>query len=285
MFAAPIRSSAPLFATISAALVLAASAAPCIAADASSWDGDSRTAVRLINARHQNPGAPLRAGVEIRLATGWKTYWRYPGDSGVPPRFDFSGSKNVKSVEVAWPAPQRFSDVEGNTIGYKTSVTFPLRIEPRERGKPVALKLKLEYAVCEKLCVPVDAKGELAIEQGSETTEAAIGDAERRTPKAIPLNAPGTLAIRNVAQEAGSPRRVVVDVAAPLGAAVMLFAEGPAADWALPLPEPGSGAPAGLQRFTFALDGLPPGTRPDGAALRLTAVTAEDAIETTIRLD
>ncbi len=51
----------------------------------------------------------LRAGIELRLATGWKTYWRYPGDSGVPPRFDFSKSTNVKSVTVRWPAPHRFT--------------------------------------------------------------------------------------------------------------------------------------------------------------------------------
>ena len=77
-----------------------------------------------------NPAPILRAGVEIRLAPGWKTYWRYPGDSGVPPQFDFANSDNVKSVSVPWPAPQRFSDSDGNTIGYKDNVVFPLQREP-----------------------------------------------------------------------------------------------------------------------------------------------------------
>ena len=57
--------------------------------------------------------APLpfvRAGIEIRLKTGWHTYWRYPGDAGVPPQFDFAGSQNVKSVDVLWPAPQRLPE-------------------------------------------------------------------------------------------------------------------------------------------------------------------------------
>jgi hypothetical protein len=79
--------------------------------------------------------------------------------------------------------------------------------------------------------------------------------------------------------------RVSVDVAAPAAASVTLFAEGPAADWALPLPEPAEGAPAGLKRFTFALDGMPPGAKADGAALTLTAVAGDAAIETTFRLD
>ena len=62
---------------------------------------------------------PLRAGIELRLAPGWKTYWRYPGDSGIPPRFDFAKSRNVKSVTVRWPAPQRLTDESGTSIGYK----------------------------------------------------------------------------------------------------------------------------------------------------------------------
>src|SRR6516165_12151934 len=104
-------------------------AAHAHAADASAWDGDARSAVRLIAGDTKSVrDAPLRAGMEIRLAPGWKTYWRYPGDSGVPPRFDFAGSQNVKSVDVAWPAPHRFSDESGITIGYKDGVIFPLSI-------------------------------------------------------------------------------------------------------------------------------------------------------------
>ena len=64
-----------------------------------------------------------------------------------------------------------------------------------------------------------------------------------------------------------------------------LFAEGPTAQWALPLPEPVAGAPAGLQRFAFELDGLPPGEKADGATLRLTAVSGDKAIEVAFRLD
>src|SRR5271165_751424 len=89
-----------------------AAAAPCAhAADASAWDGDARSAVRLIAGAAD--GATLRAGVEIRLAPGWKTYWRYPGDSGVPPRFDFAGSTNVQQATVQWPTPHRFADSGG----------------------------------------------------------------------------------------------------------------------------------------------------------------------------
>src|SRR6476660_5184175 len=86
-------------------------AADAHATDASAWDGDARSAVRLIAGDTKSVGdAPLRAGIEIRLAPGWKTYWRYPGDSGVPPRFDFSGSDNLARAKVLYPAPHLFTD-------------------------------------------------------------------------------------------------------------------------------------------------------------------------------
>src|ERR1700755_232404 len=113
------------------------------ATDASAWDGDARSAVRLIAGDTKSAGdAPLRAGIEIKLAPGWKTYWRYPGDSGVPPRFDFAASQNVKTVTIEWPAPHRFSDDSGITIGYKGDVIFPLRIVPQDTSKPMRLRLK-----------------------------------------------------------------------------------------------------------------------------------------------
>src|SRR5216684_537111 len=90
--------------------LLAAMSLPAAAADSSAWDGGSQAAVRLIaGSSSKARGGMVRAGIEIRLAPGWKTYWRYPGDSGVPPRFDFAGSQNVKSIAIAWPAPHRFS--------------------------------------------------------------------------------------------------------------------------------------------------------------------------------
>jgi len=98
---------------IGANLVFLTTAATAQAADASAWDGTQRSAVRLIAGTRVEGGAALRAGIEMRVAPGWKTYWRYPGDSGVPPRFDFSKSRNVKSVNVRWPAPQRLADESG----------------------------------------------------------------------------------------------------------------------------------------------------------------------------
>ncbi len=274
-------------------LIALVGATAASAQDASAWNGDQRSAVRLIGGepRSENGATVLHAGIEIKLAPGWKTYWRYPGDSGVPPRFDFSASENTRSVDVQWPAPQRFVDEDGNSIGYKDEVVLPLHIVPQDAGKPVMLRLKVDYAICEKLCVPADATAELKLPGSSSSNEALLAAAEARVPKSIPApTAPAPaagaagLAIRAVRREDATPHpRIIVDVAAPDSQPVELFAEGPTADWALPLPQPVPGAPPGTRRFAFDLDGAPPGAKPDEAALRLTAVAGSSAIEVVTR--
>src|SRR5215472_6814530 len=122
--------------------LLGAICSPAEAADASAWDGGPRATVRLIAASSSQtaPGGTLRAGIEIRLGTGWKTYWRYAGDSGVPPRFRFDRSENVQDVSVLFPAPHGFNDESGESIGYKDGVILPLHVVPRDATKPVTLR-------------------------------------------------------------------------------------------------------------------------------------------------
>ena len=225
----------------------------------------------------------MRAGIEISLGPGWKTYWRYPGDSGMPPRFDFGRSQNVDNVEVLWPAPHGFSDEGGHSIGYKDDVILPLHVTAREPGKPSVLRLDLDYAVCARICVPMDAKTEVTLP--GTGANPALDASEARVPKPVALGETGALAITAIRREAGTKPRVVVDVTAPSGAAVELFAEGPTPDWSLPVPELVTGAPPGVQRFAFDIDGVPSGASAQGAMLRLTAVTAEHAIEVSTRLD
>src|SRR5262245_10738815 len=263
------------------ALLISTSAA---AEDASRWDGDARSSARLIAGSQPAKSGLVRAGIELKLKPGWHTYWRYPGDAGIPPSFDFGASSNVKAVEVRWPAPHRIPEQGMIAIGYTESVILPLHITPQDRNKPVTLRLKLGYAVCERLCVPAEAKAELSLAGGPSSQEGRLADAEGRVPRKVALGEGSDLVIRSVRRDDGAtPARVIVDMAAPAGAD--LFAEGPTQDWALPLPAAVAGGPAGLQRFAFALDGAPPGAKYQGARLTLTAVAGQTAIEVAIRLD
>jgi len=261
------------------------------AQDASAWETQPHAAARLIaGAATKSASAnQLQAGIEIKLAPGWHTYWRYPGDSGVPPTFDFAGSQNIRSVSVLWPAPQRFADgAGGHSIGYIGEVVLPLRIVPDDPGKPASLHVKLGYAICGNMCIPGEADLALTVSGQAGAQAAAVAAADKRVPRRVPLGALGALAILAVHREAGGTHeRVIVDIAAPKDAAVDLFAEGPTPEWALPLPEPAAagGSAPGVRRFAFALDGLPQGARAKGAKLMLTAVSPNDAIEVAAPLD
>jgi DsbC/DsbD-like thiol-disulfide interchange protein len=268
-------------------VALAALAGPASAQDASPWDKQPHAQARLIAGTMMKSADStyLRAGVEIRLDPGWKTYWRDPGDSGVPPTFDFSGSENVKSVTVLWPAPERFPDgAGGHSIGYVGRLVLPLRVLPQDPAKHSALHVKLSYAVCANLCVPAEATLALAL-SGDGAEEAALEKEELRVPRRVAPGAGKDLAVISAHREpSGEHERVIVEVAAPKDAPLDLFVEGPTPDWSLPLPEP-SGADGERRRFTFDLDGLPPGASAKDVTLTFTAVSGDAAIEVPIHLD
>src|ERR1700691_4247582 len=170
------------------------------AQDASAWDKQRNSEARLIagTAVKTADATYLRAGLELRLDPGWKTYWRDPGDSGVPPTFDFSGSDNVKSVAVLWPAPERFSDgAGGHSIGYVDHVILPLQVTPQDAAKPSALNLKLGYAICGNLCVPVESDLKLPL-NGDGAEDTAIEQAQAGVPRRVPLGPGKGLGILSV---------------------------------------------------------------------------------------
>jgi DsbC/DsbD-like thiol-disulfide interchange protein len=252
------------------------------AQDASPWQKDGHSAVRLLAGSRS--GAVLLGGVAFQLQPGWKTYWRTPGDSGVPPRFDFSKSDNVEAVTVLWPAPKKFDDGAGGvSLGYHDQIVLPLRIVAKNVDKPVTLRAEINYAVCEKLCIPVEANAELAFSSVASTEDSALFAALDTVPKPANVGDPNPLTIRDVKREGKS--EVLVDVVTPDDRAVNLFVEGPTPDWGLPVPKLVEHSPPGVKRFSFQLDGVPPGVNPDGAALKLTLVGGDRSYEFNISLN
>jgi DsbC/DsbD-like thiol-disulfide interchange protein len=274
----------PLRATlvIGLALFTTSMAMEARAQDASPWQRSDHAAVRLLAGSRS--GSVLLGGVAMQIQQGWKTYWRNPGDSGVPPRFDFSKSDNIEAVTVLWPAPTKFDDgAGGHSLGYHNQIVLPLRIVAKNADKPVTLRADINYAVCEKICIPVEANAELSFASVASTEDGALSAALDTVPKPASIGDPNPLTIRDVKREGKST--VLVDVAAPDGKEVNLFVEGPTPDWGLPIPNQIENSPPGVKRFTFELDGLPPGVKPDGAALKLTLVGGDRSYEFNINLD
>ncbi|MDQ0506369.1 protein-disulfide reductase DsbD domain-containing protein [Xanthobacter agilis] len=242
-----------------AAVALATVAPACVApAEAAETDAVSLPGaeVRLVSAGGDGP--VREAGIEMRLAPQWKTYWRYPGDSGVPPVISFSGSENVAEVRVEWPAPRRFADGgNGFSIGYKSSVVFPLKVTLKDPARPARLDLIMDFAVCEALCMPANARLALELDGAADPAVAQrLAAARAKVPEEAALGAEGAPAILSARLDpASTPPQLVVEarVATPMAD---LFVEGPDARWALPLPQK-TALPGGLARFSLPLEGVP----------------------------
>jgi DsbC/DsbD-like thiol-disulfide interchange protein len=272
----------PIRAGLIAAVIASSLMPQARAQDSSPWVKDGHSAVRLLAGSRS--GAVLLGGIAIQLQPGWHTYWRNPGDSGVPPRIDFSKSENIEAVTILWPAPTKFADGAGHiSLGYQKQVVLPLRIVAKNADKPVTLRADINYAVCEKLCIPVEASAELGFTSVASTEDPALFAALDTVPKPATIGDPNPLTIRDVKRD--GKNGVLVDVAAPDSAEVNLFVEGPTPDWALPVPKLLEHGPPGVKRFAFDLDGLPPGANPEGAALKLTLVGGERAYEFNVNLD
>jgi DsbC/DsbD-like thiol-disulfide interchange protein len=160
--------------------------APARAADSysSDWATGLKSSARLIAAGSAD-GA-LQAGVEIKLAPGAITYWRNPGDAGLPPTLSFEGSENLAQARISFPAPRRLAEGGGGeAFGYDHGVVLPIDVEAIDPAKPVAIALKLNYAVCEAICIPAEAKLRLVL-PGAEAPPSPFADSIAAAKQLIP---------------------------------------------------------------------------------------------------
>ncbi|WP_259974531.1 protein-disulfide reductase DsbD domain-containing protein [Leisingera aquaemixtae] len=104
------------------------------------------------------PRGTYMGALRVKLQPGWKTYWRAPGDAGIPPSFSWRGARNVGALSITWPAPEVFLTSGYRTIGYHDQLVLPVEITPETPGKPVRLKGRMQLGVCKDVCVPAELK-------------------------------------------------------------------------------------------------------------------------------
>lgn len=100
------------------------------------------------------------AALHFTLPEGWKTYWRAPGDAGIPPEFSWRGSSNIGAIDITWPTPRVFKTNGFRTIGYQNQLVLPLEITPRRADGPVRIKGRVDLGLCKDVCIP----GEVAFD-------------------------------------------------------------------------------------------------------------------------
>lgn len=254
------------------------------AGPASPWTRGYKSRARLLAGA--GPDGSWLAGIEIALDGGFKTYWRHPGESGLPPAFDWAGSANLSRAEVLWPAPARFEDASGVSYGYADGVVLPVAVTPERPGEPVALSLALDYGVCKDICIPARAVLSLALparpERPDPLAARTLARALARVPRRTEVGASGEAAVLAVEPVPGADA-LAVRVRAPRDAAPALFVEAPAG-WYLAaraVPETRSGDEA-----TFRVDVLerPPG-EPRPVRLVLTLAAGDRSVEALADLD
>lgn len=231
--------------------------------------------VRLLSGGRQ--GEQWLAGIAIDLDQGFKTYWRNPGESGLPPSFDWSASENVAGVEVQWPAPHRHEDAAGIAYIYSDEVVLPVLVRPAEPGKPVRLALTIDYGVCKDICIPAHAELDLALSEAT-LDRAAIEAAMAKVPRPQALGAVGDLSVLSLQSTGGDKPTLSVAVRAPVGTKPLLFAEAPE-NWYV-----STSLPDENNRFTLTIDEKPKDVA-GPVPLRLTLVAGDKAIETQVSLD
>jgi DsbC/DsbD-like thiol-disulfide interchange protein len=263
---------------IAFALALAVLAPPAHAA-MTGWTEVQGGAVRLIASGPMKDGH-YEAGLEFMLEPGWHTYWRYPGEAGIPPQIDTSASANLKSKEVLFPVPERYDDGFSESIVYHNGIVLPLRIEPEAPDQPVTLSLDVFFGICNEICVPGDATLTLDLAPDGEADSLAQMLIARDLD-AVPDAAPSEdLQIKSVTLSADGDA-LDIEVQAPENASPDLFAAAPEGSY-IGLPKH-TGQSSGSHVWRLSLKGMK--TTDSDTELRLVLSSDGRAVEQLFPID
>jgi suppressor for copper-sensitivity B len=202
-------------------------------AAASDWVRHPEIALRLVaaNSGTGTQGA-VGLGLEMQLAPGWKTYWRSPGDAGLPPTIDWAGSDNLANAALRFPVPERFTLFGLETYGYGGTVILPIEAALHTPGEALRVRAGVDVLVCEVVCIPYRAELALDLAAGPGVPSDQAHDLARFASSVPPVDAAGAgvngLAIEAADLRAGPPASLLVQVRAePPLSAPDLYVEGP----------------------------------------------------------
>lgn len=260
-------------ATLLRLILTVALVAPAAAhAARSDWVAADAAKMRLLLAGRDEKG--VAGGIELVLKPGWHTYWRNPGEVGVPPVFDFSGSTNVANVEVLYPAPVRYGEEgAGVSLVYLDEVVFPLLIEPIKADEPVTLRAEAVFGVCREVCIPTRANAVATLLPDAERDALSETRLKRFTARLPKEAEPGRFAVEAVTAEADA---LIIDMRMPDSSYMDLFAI-PPEGWYIGQPTFVSRAD-GVSRYRLPLAGKPKDVSVKGQTFEFVGVAGGEVI-------
>lgn len=180
----------------------------------------------------QQPDGTRVAAVRFTLAPGWKTYWRTPGEGGIPPQFDWKGSRNLSDVAINWPTPQVFHQNGMRTIGYENELILPLTIAPRRANKPVTLKGEVDLGVCKDICVPQTLRFSVTLDGATNQPTPAIAAALAARPYSAQEAGVRSAACKVAPNQYGLEIQATLDMPSTGGREVVIIEPGTDEIWA-----------------------------------------------------
>jgi DsbC/DsbD-like thiol-disulfide interchange protein len=243
-------------------------------ATVSDWVEVEGGRVRLVTAGAADAGGALQGALEIDLKPGWKTYWRDPGDAGVPPQIEVSQSLNVTSAELRFPVPERFDDGYSKWAGYRHPVTFPVTFTLKSPGEPATIEADVFLGICETICIPV--QGKFTLDPASDPDNADDQAIVAAAVEALPGPAQPGFGVTDLP---GDGKHLLVEAALPSGAEPVEFFV--AADQGYMFGTPERADKDG--KVIFAVPILDrPAEKPSDGALHYTLSTTSGAVEGTL---
>ncbi len=234
--------------------------------------------MRLISAASPD-SLDLDAALEIKLEEGWKTYWRAPGDSGIPPQFSFFGSSNVASVAFDFPTPSFYTDFGTQSVGYKNRVVFPISVRMLEQNQPTVLNLNAIIGICSEICVPVQAKLTLN-EPGTISPTFEVSRIINDAKNSVPTGPGPDFRVTSAKWSPDNPGQLKILAVVPEGSSsVQVHVEGPSDWYLLPAKPDDNQDSSSRRRFVLDISDIPEDAKPASTELRFTLVADGRGVE------
>lgn len=164
----------------------------------SAWKDADHIKIRLLADRSQvAKGGPVRGGINLQLAPGWHAYWRTPGESGLAPVFDWTGSENADGFQVLWPVPRRIGPEGVNSFGYDRSLLIPFSFRQPDLKQESVVHLKADIMVCNMVCVPQSVTLEMTVPE-TENADSLSGGMIERAMDGVPQGSVSGIRIKSV---------------------------------------------------------------------------------------
>ncbi|WP_321394265.1 protein-disulfide reductase DsbD domain-containing protein [Emcibacter sp.] len=134
------------------------------AENSSHWISNQYTSSRLFVGDYDAQKKIIHIGWQVKLKDGWKTYWRTPGEAGMPPSWNWDNSGDLREIAVKWPVPERMTFFGYVSNVYHDELVVPIEVHLGSGDGQVALALTMDFMICKEVCIPLTADYRLELD-------------------------------------------------------------------------------------------------------------------------